>query len=105
MHKGALRLEWKAGAKLRVEVTGSKVLMYGILGNASGLHSLGMHLATLAQDEVPVGTRITYRSGKELEKKSLPLTVEKAQFQEGVPWEPPPVQSPSVTAQSGATKG
>ena len=104
MHKGTLRLEWKAQARLRVEVTGSKVLMYGILGNPSGLHSLGMHLATLAQDEVPVGTRITYRPGKELEKKSLPLTIEKAQFQEGVPWEPQTPQNPSTTAQGGVPK-
>src|SRR6266581_4613318 len=104
MHKGTLRLEWKAQARLRVEVTGSKVLMYGILGNVNGLHSLGMHLATLAQDEVPVGTRITYRPGKELEKKSLPLAIEKAQFQEGVPWEPRTPQNPSTIARGGVPK-
>jgi len=102
--KGVLKLEWKAGAIVRVEVSGSKAPMYGILGNATGLLSLGMHLSTLALDEVPMGTKVVYTPGKELEQKSLPLAIEKARFEKSVPWEPRTPQKPSTTDQARATR-
>ena len=87
-HNGKPRLEWKPGPKLKVQISGSEAVpMYGILGNVNGLLSLAMHLVTLAQSEIPEGTTISYSPGKDLERSSLPLALEKARFDENVPWE------------------
>jgi hypothetical protein len=78
--EGRPRMDWREGARITVEVSGSiKDPMYGILGNRPGLLSLAMHLATLAQSDIPVGAQLQYFPGRELVGDSLPLTVEKAE--------------------------
>ncbi len=60
--------------------------MYGVLGNANGLLSLAMHLATLAQRQVSFGTSVSYEPTKELEGGSLPLVLQKSTFRDDAPW-------------------
>jgi len=79
-------LEWDEDSEVEVESQGSVDIIYVIKTNAKALLSLAVHMAALAQDEVPVGASIRYDPGKELTGDSLPLVFKKTVFSEDVPW-------------------
>lgn len=77
---GNLKLEWRTNSQIKVVYTRKGGDWWTVLGNRPGFFSLGMHLATLAQIDVPHGATIRYEPGRELLKDSLPLVIAKRDF-------------------------
>lgn len=69
-----IRLKWEDGAMLRVQMSGTEVL---VAGNKEGLRSLANHLLNLSQEAVPAGTHVHLDENNSLEEGSAELIVQR----------------------------
>jgi hypothetical protein len=71
-----ITLNWKPDFMISTKVSPKGTI--GITANSDGLVSLAIHLLTLAQSNVPVGSHLHYDAGNELELNSRELIISKA---------------------------
>lgn len=71
----SIQPDWEAGSEMGTELDETR---FTIIPNQPAALSFSKHLISLAQPNVPTGTRIRYDDPTILEAKSIPFAVEKA---------------------------
>ena len=72
-----ITLNWKPDFMIATEISPKGTI--GITANSDGLVSLAIHLLTLAQSNVPIGSHLHYDPGNELEVNSRELIISKGE--------------------------